>query len=54
MKLCAHCTHCVTRAEPPLYIPVRWCRMCDEPAVFVCSEWLRQPGADDELGAHDD
>jgi len=29
-----------------MYVPVRWCRLLDEPAVFVCSEWLREAGAD--------
>jgi hypothetical protein len=46
MKTCATCTHCESRAHPPMYVPVRWCRLLDEPAVFVCSEWLREAGAD--------
>lgn len=48
MKSCAHCTYCESRAEPPLYVVVRWCVLVDEPAIFTCDQWQRQPGADDE------
>jgi hypothetical protein len=43
---CATCTHCESRAYPPLYVAVRWCRLVDEPAVFVCERHEREAGAD--------
>lgn len=44
---CATCTHCESRAEPPLHVVVRWCRLLDEPAIIPCSAFSREPGSDD-------
>jgi len=44
---CATCTHCEARVHPPVYVVVRWCRLCDEPAVIPCDAYSREPGSDD-------
>jgi hypothetical protein len=46
-RACATCTHCEQRAEPPLYVVVRWCVLFDDPAIFPCEAYIREPGADD-------
>jgi len=42
---CATCIHFEQRAEPPLYVVVRWCRLVDEPAIFACEAYEREPGS---------
>lgn len=44
---CATCTHCEQRTFLLPHVLVRWCKLLDEPAIFVCERYSRDPGSDD-------